>query len=232
MREVTKAVVLLSGGMDSLVCAGIAKRDNDNIYFLHANYGQRTETKELDSFKKLTTYFKPVDTLNVNIDYLKKIGGNSLTDRNIKIHENQNIQEIPNTYVPFRNANLICIATSWAEVLGAQRIYIGAVEQDSSGYPDCRQSFYNSMNQAIELGTKDETKIEIVTPIIHLSKKEIVLLGTQLNLPFELSWSCYQSEDKACGKCDSCQLRIKAFKEAKIIDPINYHIDIDWSTHE
>lgn len=223
-----KAVVLCSGGMDSLITTAIAHRDNDQIFLLHANYGQRTQDKELKSFQEICSYFKPEKHMIVDIDYLLKIGGSSLTDDRIMIPKNQHGSSVPNTYVPFRNANLLSIATSWAEVTGAEKIYIGAVEVDGSGYPDCRKVFYDAMEQAINQGTKEETHIAIETPIIHLKKSEIIKIGQELNIPFELSWSCYERNDVACGECDSCILRINAFQEAKIKDPIPYAIDIDW----
>lgn len=223
-----KAIVLCSGGMDSLITTAIAKRDNDQIYLLHANYGQRTQDKELKSFQDICAYFKPENHMIIDIDYLTKIGGSSLTDSHIEIPKNQHGSSVPNTYVPFRNANLLSIATSWAEVIGAQKIYIGAVEVDGSGYPDCRKVFYEAMEQAINYGTKDETIISIETPIIHLKKSEIIKIGKELGIPFELSWSCYEHNDIACGECDSCILRINAFQEAKIKDPIPYAIQIEW----
>lgn len=224
-----KSIVLLSGGMDSLVTTAIAKKESDEIYFIHANYGQKTESKELECFNNLVNFYQPADILNVDINYLRKIGGSSLVDNGLKIHNHHEEETgVPNTYVPFRNAHLIAIGVSWAEVIGAQRIYIGAVEEDSSGYPDCRESFYESYNKTIDLGTKDETKIRIMTPVIHMTKSEIVKKGKELNCPFEFSWSCYRSNDEACGTCDSCHLRIKAFKEANMKDPIPYKIKIDW----
>ena len=224
----SKVVVLVSGGMDSLVTAAVAKKENDELYFLHANYGQITEKKELESFNNIIEYYNPVESLVVDISYLKEIGGSSLTDTKIKIKDFSGSKEIPNTYVPFRNAHLVSIATSWAEVINAKKIYIGAVEEDSSGYPDCRELFFKSMALTINLGTKDNTKIEIVTPIIHKSKAEIIKIGKILNTPFEYSWSCYRNNKIACGTCDSCVLRIKAFKEAGEIDPIPYKININW----
>ncbi len=219
-----KAVILLSGGMDSLVTTAIANHENDELYFLHANYGQKTQKKEQECFDNLVQYYSPKDILNVDLSYLKDIGGTSLIDSTIIIedHDPEKGDIIPSTYVPFRNGNLIVIATSWAEVLGAQSIYIGAVEEDSSGYPDCRESFYHALNKAIDLGTKDETKIIIKTPIIHKTKAEIIKLGRELEAPFQYSWSCYRNNDLACGKCDSCYLRLKAFKEAGLTDPIPY----------
>lgn len=221
-----RAVILLSGGMDSLVTTAIANQENDELYFLHANYGQKTEEKELECFNNLVQYYSPKDILNVDLSYLKQIGGSSLIDetRDIEDHNILN-KEVPSTYVPFRNGNLIVIATSWAEVIGAESIYIGAVEEDSSGYPDCRESFYQALNKAIMLGTKDETKITIKTPIIHLTKGEIVKLGQELKAPFQYSWSCYRDNEIACGSCDSCYLRLKAFQEAGLVDPIPYRND-------
>jgi len=224
-----KGIVLVSGGMDSLVTAAIAAEECEEIYFLHLNYGQKTEKKELELFRKISVYFQSKDTLIADVSYLKQIGGSSLTDDNIAVKDFDGSAGIPNSYVPFRNAHLLTIATSWAEVIGAEKIYIGAVEEDSSGYPDCRESFYKSFQKAIEAGTKDETKIEIITPVIHKSKAEIIRLGKKLGVPFELSWSCYKNNDVACGVCDSCVLRINAFKKAGEIDPIPYAIKIDWN---
>ncbi|MFC2154054.1 7-cyano-7-deazaguanine synthase QueC [Candidatus Altiarchaeota archaeon] len=219
-----KAVCLVSGGMDSCVCAAIAAKECDELYFLHLNYGHRTEERERKAFHDLAEYFEVSGVLEVDVSFLRKIGGSSLTDKGIDVPEaDLSREEIPPTYVPFRNANILSIATSWAEVVGAGRIYFGAVEEDSSGYPDCRESFVSSFQQTIDEGTKPETKIEIVAPLIHLSKKEIVLKGKELNAPFELTWSCYQSNGpKACGICDSCALRKKGFKEAGSVDPVEY----------
>lgn len=216
-----RAIVLLSGGMDSLVTVAIAKNENDEVFFLHANYGQRTEKKEKECFQNLVAFYHPKDILEADIGFLAQIGGTSLIDKSMDIPVEKS-NSIPSTYVPFRNAHLICIAVSWAEVIHADRIYIGAVEEDSSGYPDCREAFYNSMTQTIALGTKDDTHIEIITPVIHKTKAEIVRIGQSLNAPFEISWSCYQNNDKACGVCDSCKLRLKAFHEAGLVDPIPY----------
>jgi 7-cyano-7-deazaguanine synthase len=204
------------------VTTAIASAENDEIYLLHVNYGQRTESKELECFDQICRYYKPVGVLKTSIDYLTKIGGSSLTDNEMEIKDFDGTHEVPNTYVPFRNAHLLCIAVSWAEVIGAQRIYIGAVEEDSSGYPDCRVSFFESFNRTIELGTKNSFPIRIMTPVINMNKAEIVRKGQELKAPFELSWSCYRSETEACGKCDSCVLRLRAFKKAGIEDPIAY----------
>jgi 7-cyano-7-deazaguanine synthase len=224
-----KGIILVSGGMDSLVTAAIADKECDEIYFLHVNYGQTTEEREKYCFDKLKEFYNPKGVLETDITYLTQIGGSSLTDSNMEIHDHNDSDDgVPNSYVPFRNAHLICIATSWAEVIGAERIYIGAVEEDSSGYPDCREVFYNNLEKAIDSGTKDETKIKIITPIIHKNKSEIIKLGKDLNAPLEYSWSCYKNNDAACGVCDSCFLRIKAFKEAGLKDPIPYAIEIEW----
>ena len=227
-----KAVVLVSGGMDSIVTAAIAKNECDKIYFLHVNYAQKTQKKELESFKKIVELYKPHKSLITDISYLKQIGGSSLTDEKISVKNHNKISEIPDSYVPFRNAHLISIAVSWAEVVRANRIYIGSVEEDSSGYPDCRESFFKQLEKAIDLGTKHNTKIEIVTPIIHKTKSEIVKIGKELKAPFEFSWSCYKNNEIACGLCDSCFLRIRAFKEIGIIDPIPYEIEIKWFENE
>jgi len=223
-----KGIVLVSGGIDSLVTAAIAKEECDELYFLHLNYGQKTETREMRAFRQLTEHYHPKDVLVVDVSYLKQIGGSSLVDNNLEIKDFDGSEGVPNSYVPFRNGHLVTIATSWAEVLGAERIYIGAVEEDSSGYPDCRESFYVALEKAINAGTKDETNIKICTPIIHKRKSETIKIGMELGAPLALSWSCYRNNEIACGKCDSCVLRINSFKEAKIKDPIEYEINIDW----
>ena len=217
------AICLVSGGMDSCVTAAIARSENDEIAFLHISYGQRTERRERKAFNDIADYYNIEKRLDVSIEYLARIGGSSLTDKNIEVTEaNLDAKEIPTSYVPFRNANMLSIATSWAEVLGAKAIYIGAVAEDSSGYPDCRPEFYDAFERAIEAGTKPDTNIKIKTPIIHLSKAEIVKKGIKLNAPLHLTWSCYRSEDLACGTCDSCALRLRGFKQAGLDDPIFY----------
>ena len=217
------AVCLVSGGMDSCVTAAIARAENAEVAFLHVSYGQRTEARERRAFEDLADRFMIQKRLAVSIESLKAIGGSSLTDENIPVTKaNLTSREIPTSYVPFRNAHMLSIATSWAETLGARRIYIGAVAEDSSGYPDCRPEFYQAFQQAIDAGTRPETKVEIVTPVIHLSKAEIVRRGLELGAPLELTWSCYVSEDRACGRCDSCALRLRAFAEAGTTDPIHY----------
>jgi 7-cyano-7-deazaguanine synthase len=218
------AVCLVSGGMDSCVTAAIAAQENSELAFLHVSYGQRTESRERRAFDELADHYGVTRRLAVSIEHLKEIGGSSLTDQRIPVAEaNLASRQIPTSYVPFRNAHLLSIAASWAEAIGAQRIYIGAVADDSSGYPDCRPEFYEAFQGAIDTGTRPETRVEIVTPVIHLRKSEIVQRGLELAAPLELTWSCYQAEDRACGSCDSCALRLRAFQEAGIRDPIPYH---------
>jgi 7-cyano-7-deazaguanine synthase len=217
------AVCLVSGGMDSCVTAAIAAKENSELAFLHVSYGQRTESRERRAFDELADHYGVTKRLAVSIEHLKKIGGSSLTDQRIPVSEaNLASREIPTSYVPFRNAHLLSIAASWAEAIGAQHIYIGAVADDSSGYPDCRPEFYEAFQGALDAGTRPETRVEIVTPVIHMRKSEIVQRGLELAAPLELTWSCYQAEDKACGHCDSCALRLRAFKDAGVADPIPY----------
>ncbi len=222
-----KAVVLLSGGLDSCVATAIAEQEYE-ICLLHVNYGQRTDTREEKAFKDIASFYNISEILDVDISYLLEIGGSSLTDDSLKIPTRSKEEEIPSTYVPFRNANLLAIATSWAEVLGAKKIFIGAMEEDSSGYPDCRETFFDSFNKAIKMGTKPETDITIEAPLLHKKKAEVVQIGKKLQAPLHLTWSCYQNSENACGVCESCQLRVKAFKEAGLIDPIPYSINISW----
>ena len=217
-----KAVVLMSGGMDSCVTAAIAFQ-NYGIAALHVSYGQRTEERELQCFHAIADYFAVTERLAVRLDHFRTIGGSSLTDRSMTIREaDLESQEIPNTYVPFRNAHFLSIATSWAEVLDAKKIFIGAVWEDSSGYPDCRPEYYEAFNRVIRAGTRPATDITIETPLIHLSKRDIVKKGIELGAPFQLTWSCYRDSDAACGVCDSCALRLRAFREAGVQDPIAY----------
>ena len=219
----SRAIVLVSGGMDSCVTAGIADRENDELAFLHISYGQRTEARERKAFNDIADHYGVEDRLDVSIEYLGKIGGSSLTDASMDVTEaDLESAEIPTSYVPFRNANMLAIATSWAEVIGATSIYIGAVAEDSSGYPDCRPEFYEAFQKTIDTGTKPGTRIQIRTPIIELSKAEIVRKGIELGAPLHLTWSCYRSEDLACGTCDSCALRLRGFERAGVEDPIPY----------
>ena len=217
----SRAVILLSGGMDSCVCAALAVRDYDAAA-LHISYGQRTEKREQGSFQAICDRLGIQNRLVVRNEALNLIGGSALTDSTMEVPESQHIgREIPITYVPFRNAHFLSVAVSWAEVIGASKIYVGAVEQDSSGYPDCRPTYYQAFNEVIKAGTK-EGSIEVVTPLIAMRKAEIVRLGLELNAPFDLTWSCYSRQDRACGVCDSCVLRLKAFHEADAVDPLPY----------
>jgi 7-cyano-7-deazaguanine synthase len=219
----SRAVVLLSGGMDSCVCAALAARDYDAAA-VHVSYGQRTEERERRSFEAICGRLGIgiENRLAVRNDALRAIGGSALTDSNIAVPESHAIGVgIPVTYVPFRNAHFLAVAVSWAEVLEAEKVYIGAVEPDSSGYPDCRPAYYHAFNEVVKAGTK-EGAIEIVTPLIAMRKVEIIRLGLELNAPFDLTWSCYQREERACGVCDSCVLRLRAFREVGVDDPIPY----------
>lgn len=221
----TLAVVLLSGGMDSCVCAALAARDH-RAAAVHVSYGQRTEERERRSFESICDRLEIRDRLMVRNEALRAIGGSALTDEKIVVPEMHSLgasisEGVPVTYVPFRNAHFLAVAVSWAEVLGAEKIYIGAVEPDSSGYPDCRPEYYRAFNDVVKVGTKEGT-IEVVTPLIAMHKREIVTLGLELGAPLDLTWSCYQREDRACGVCDSCVLRLRAFREAGAEDPIPY----------
>ena len=217
----SRAVVLLSGGMDSCVCAALATRDHDAAA-VHISYGQRTEERERRSFLGICERMNIQHKLIVRNEALRAIGGSALTDDAIAVPAAEAIgHSIPVTYVPFRNAHFLAVAVSWAEVLGAEKVYIGAVEPDSSGYPDCRPAYYKAFNEVVKAGTK-EGGIEIVTPLIAMRKNEIVRLGLELSAPFDLTWSCYSREDRACGVCDSCVLRLRAFEAAGVRDPIPY----------
>ncbi|MFO7524139.1 MAG: 7-cyano-7-deazaguanine synthase QueC [Ignavibacteriaceae bacterium] len=218
------AVIAVSGGMDSCITAAIANLDYE-LAFAHINYGQRTERRELKSFNDIANHYKVKNRLVIDFTHLTKIGGSSLTDRSINVSKaDLNNKEIPNSYVPFRNANILSACISWAEVLQAKAVFIGAVFEDSSGYPDCRPDFFSSFEKMADLGTKPETKISIETPIIRLSKSDIIKKGIELDAPLHLTWSCYQNEDEACGICDSCALRLRGFQQAGFEDPLNYKI--------
>jgi 7-cyano-7-deazaguanine synthase len=217
----SRAVVLLSGGMDSCVCAALAARGHEAAA-VHVSYGQRTEERERQSFLAICQRLKIHDKLMVRNEALRAIGGSALTDDAIAVPTSDEVgQSVPVTYVPFRNAHFLAVAVSWAEVLGAEKVYIGAVEPDSSGYPDCRPAYYEAFNRVVKTGTKDGL-IEIVTPLIAMRKTDIVRLGLELGAPFDLTWSCYSREDRACGVCDSCVLRLRAFAAAGVQDPIPY----------
>jgi 7-cyano-7-deazaguanine synthase len=209
--------------MDSCVTVAVAARESDELAFVHVSYGQRTEARERQASNDIADHYSVENRLDISIEHLAKIGGSSLTDPSIAVTEaDLASKEIPSSYVPFRNANMLSIAVSWAEVIGASAIYIGAVAEDSSGYPDCRPEFYEAFQKVIDAGTKPDTRIEIRTPIIHLTKAEIVKKGIELNAPLHLTWSCYRSETLACGTCDSCALRLRGFAQAGIADPIKY----------
>ncbi len=217
------AICLVSGGMDSCVTAAIARDENDEVAFLHVSYGQLTERRERRAFEDLADFYGVSRRLAVSLEHLARIGGSSLTDPSIPVAEaDLASREIPTSYVPFRNAHLLAVATSWAEVTGASRVYIGAVAEDSSGYPDCRPEFYEAFQSAIDAGTRPSTRVEIRTPVISLRKSEIIRRGLELSAPLGLTWSCYRAEDRACGACDSCVLRLRAFREAGVADLIPY----------
>jgi 7-cyano-7-deazaguanine synthase len=230
MRVQNKAVVLLSGGMDSCVCAAIALESHGagNVALLHAMYGQRTEKRERRAFEEIADFYDVRERLVVKLDHFRAIGGSALTDKRIGVPENElgetgpGQSTIPVTYVPFRNAHFLSVGVSWAEAIGARAVYIGAVAEDSSGYPDCRAEYYRVFQELIRVGTKPETEIELATPVIRMKKSEIIRRGRELGAPLHLTWSCYQGEELACGKCDSCLLRLRAFAEAGIADPIPY----------
>ncbi|MGH9678789.1 MAG: 7-cyano-7-deazaguanine synthase QueC [Candidatus Acidiferrales bacterium] len=226
--ERPEAVVLVSGGMDSCVTAAIAGETHE-LCLLHASYGQRTERRERQAFDEIADFYGVRRRLVVRLDHFAQIGGSALTDGRIAVPEAEpgapiGGNEIPVTYVPFRNAHFLAVAVSWAEVIGATAIFIGAVAEDSSGYPDCRPEYYRVFQGLVREGTRPETKIEIVTPLIQMRKWEIVRRGVELGAPLDRTWSCYQFEDEACGVCDSCRLRLNAFAEAGRTDPIPYRV--------
>jgi 7-cyano-7-deazaguanine synthase len=223
-----KAVVLLSGGMDSCVAAAIAG-ETHNLAFVHASYGQRTERRERQAFDAVADFFGVQERLAVRLDYFKQIGGSALTDERVAVPEGLpgatvSGVEIPPTYVPFRNAHFLSVAVSWAEVIGASAVFMGAVAEDSSGYPDCRPEYYRVFEELVRVGTRPATHIAVVTPVIGMRKSEIVRRGMELKAPLRLTWSCYQSEGAACGVCDSCRLRLQAFAEVGTPDPIPYGV--------
>lgn len=226
------AICLVSGGMDSCVTAALAREENDNLAFLHISYGQRTAARELRSFNDLADHYQVMARLVVSLESLAVIGGSSLTDPAIRVTEaDLTSHQVPTSYVPFRNAHLLSVAVSWGEVIGANSIYIGAVAEDSSGYPDCRPEFYEAFQKTLDLGTRPETRLEIHTPVIYMKKAEIVATGLRLGAPLELTWSCYQESELACGNCDSCALRLRAFWEAGTMDPIPYKLDSSRSAY-
>lgn len=218
-----RAIVTVSGGLDSAVCLAEAVRSCD-VAVLHANYGQRTEARELRAFEELADHFGVEQRLVVSLDSLGAIGGSSLLDAGAEVEKGLPVEgaPIPSTYVPFRNAHLLCVAVSWAEVIGAEQLYIGAVEEDGSGYPDCRAGFYRAFEQAARAGTRSGDRLRIVTPLIALDKAAIVRRGMELKAPLELTWSCYTDSERACGECESCALRLRGFAAAGVTDPIPY----------
>jgi 7-cyano-7-deazaguanine synthase len=230
VTDARKAVVLLSGGMDSCVSTAMARERHGaaNIVLLHAGYGQRTQSRERRAFEEIADFYDVRQRLVVQLEHFRAIGGSALTDQNMAVPENaldapaETGDAIPVTYVPFRNAHFLSVAVSWAEALGAGAIYIGAVAEDSSGYPDCRPEYYRVFQELIRVGTRPETEIEIMTPVIKLKKNEIIREGLELGAPLHLTWSCYQNDDEACGVCDSCLLRLRAFAEAGVADPVRY----------
>jgi len=220
------AICLVSGGMDSCVTAAIADEENDELAFLHVSYRQRTEKREREAFEALADHFNVKQRLAISLEHLAKIGGSSLTDDRIPVTEaNLSAPGIPSSYVPFRNAHLLAAAVSWGEVINATAIYIGAVAEDSSGYPDCRPEFYDAFQNVLDIGTRPETRMTIQTPVIAMRKSEIVQKGIELGAPLKLTWSCYTESEVACGNCDSCALRLRAFREAGATDPIPYLLD-------
>lgn len=217
-------LVLVSGGMDSLVCAAIASQKHKTLAFLHLSYGQKTSKKEKSCFEKIADHYQVAPQLRKTVDmsFLSQIGGSSLTDSEMEVGKFEaDSQEIPSSYVPFRNAHILSMAVSWAEVIGAKKIYIGANYEDSPGYPDCRPAYYQAFNELIKQGTK-EGDIQIVTPVLMDKKADIVKKATELKAPLELTWSCYKEEEAACGICDSCALRLRGFKQAGMKDPLPY----------
>lgn len=217
------AIVLLSGGLDSCVTTAIAN-ETHTIALLHVGYSQRTQLQEYKSFRAIANYYNVPETriLTTKLDYLRKIGGSSLTDPDIPVDKGNTNKQIPMSYVPFRNTHLLSIAVSWAEVISAEKVYIGAVQQDSPDYPDCREEYYDAFNRLVEVGTKPTTNIKVITPLLNMNKSEIVKKGIELAAPLHLTWSCYERNDKACGRCQSCILRLKAFDDAGVEDKIPY----------
>jgi len=217
-----KAVTIISGGMDSALSAKIAQLEGYELIGLHFNYGQRTQQKELEAFRKIAQTLNCIESYEIDLDFFKQIGASALIDNSLEVPTGGIEEGIPITYVPFRNGIFLSIATAIAEKHGAKALFIGVVEEDSSGYPDCRDSYIKAMQEAINLGTKDETKLEIKMPLVHMKKSEIVSKAIALGVPLKDTWSCYQSEERACGVCDSCRLRLKGFALAGEVDPIEY----------
>ncbi|MDX9813091.1 MAG: 7-cyano-7-deazaguanine synthase QueC [Sulfurimonas sp.] len=217
-----KAVAIMSGGLDSTLCAYMLKDEGYEVVALHFNYSQKTQQKELESFGMLCNKLDITNRYILDIDFFNYISASSLIDKAMSVPTDGLSDSVPSTYVPFRNGIFLSIAAALAEKEGAGVVAIGVVEEDSSGYPDCREGFIKSMQNSINLGIKDETNIELYTPIVHLSKEQIVKKSLELGVALELTWSCYQAQDEACGVCDSCRLRLNGFKKAKAVDPIKY----------
>jgi 7-cyano-7-deazaguanine synthase len=217
-----KAICILSGGMDSSLASYIAKNDGYEIIAVHFNYGQRTQDRELKAFRDICEDLEILEKYEIDIPFFTQIGASALTDKNIDVPTGGIEAGVPITYVPFRNGIFLSITAAIAEKEGATAMYIGVVQEDSSGYPDCTDSFINDMKKAINQGTKEDTHIDILTPLVHLSKAQIVQEALRLNVPLEHTWSCYKEETEACGVCDSCRLRLNGFKIANQIDPIAY----------
>jgi len=217
-----RCVCIISGGMDSALSAKIAQNEGYEIIALHFNYGQRTERKEVECFRKVATSVNAIDRYEIDLPFFEQIGASALTDKSIEVPTGGLEEGVPVTYVPFRNGIFLSIAAAIAEKHSAKALFIGVVEEDSSGYPDCRQSYIEQMQKAIHLGTKEETQLEIRMPLVSLKKSQIVQTSLELDVPLEDTWSCYKEEDKACGVCDSCRLRLKGFEEAGVVDPIIY----------
>ena len=221
-----KAVCIISGGMDSALGAKIAQKEGYEIIALHFNYGQRTQAKELECFRKISKDVAAKESYEIDLDFFEQIGASALTDRSIDVPTGGVEEGVPVTYVPFRNGIFLSIAAAVAEKHAAEALFIGVVEEDSSGYPDCRESYIEQMQKAINMGTKEETNLEIKMPLVALKKSEIVQKSVDLNVPLKDTWSCYQSEVLACGVCDSCRLRLQGFEKAGIKDPITYQLEV------
>ncbi len=217
-----RAVCIISGGMDSALAAQIAKEEGYEIIALHFNYGQRTEKRELEAFRKIAEHLDASERYEIDLPFFEQIGASALTDRSIEVPTGGLGEGVPVTYVPFRNGIFLSIASAIAEKHGAEALFIGVVEEDSSGYPDCRESYIRKMQEAVNLGTKEETAIEIKMPLVALKKSQIVQRALELGVPLEYTWSCYRDEERACGVCDSCRLRLRGFEEAGAVDPIDY----------
>ncbi len=224
-RKMKRAVCIISGGMDSALSAKIAQNEGYEIIALHFNYGQRTEKKELACFRKIAEDIGATECYEIDLPFFEQIGASALTDRSIDVPTGGLEDGVPVTYVPFRNGIFLSIAASVAEKHGAKALFIGVVEEDSSGYPDCRESYIKAMEKAINLGTKDETNIKIKMPLVAMKKSQIVRKALEMDVPLEHTWSCYKDEEAACGLCDSCRLRLKGFEEAGVSDPISYAKD-------